>query len=213
MLGESAVPATSALARHLAGGFPRPGESFFRRVANVEPGQALCVGSQDVRARRYWQLAALPPPNGDAAAALDSTLLAVVGQTVDPAAFALTLSGGLDSPALADALCRLHPAANVRALTWVSPGIPVADERSRAEAVAERLGLRQEQLEADDHWPLSGGLATEFETPYRLHFAELWKVPTSGRASKGSQAWSPGRAVTICSDTGEPGHSPTRTCC
>lgn len=86
----------------------------------------------------------------------------------------LSLSGGMDSSAVAVALrAVLGCHTPIDALTFGFDAWPQTDERALAKLTAERLGLRQHCLRADDLDPLHPELArpvcpdTPFQTPYR----------------------------------------------
>ncbi len=157
---------------------PPPGATFFSRIRAVEPGGWLAAEPATVRTGRYWSLESerlgADPDAGAPAAVLD-VLTRVAADHAPPGGAGITLSGGLDSTALAAALVRAGAGAPT-AFSWIAPELPAADESAEIRSVCERLGLELATIRADRHWPLSSpaGLVTEEDSPFRNYYDEIW---------------------------------------
>lgn len=101
----------------------------------------------------------------------------------------MTLSGGLDSTAVAWALRRSRPQAELAAVSWISPELPEADESAAIGEVVSRLRLTPTAVRADLHWSLShaDGFATTVEGPFRNYYEELWQATFEAARSRGLQ--------------------------
>jgi asparagine synthase (glutamine-hydrolysing) len=167
-----------AAARFLGFRFGHTGRSFFRHVRELPPAHRLAVDGEGERRERYWRLA---PPRPAAVPSLEeaaSTFLALLGRSLAleteglaPSRFALSLSGGLDSSALAALL-----PSGVGAFSWTFAETPECDERPQVEAVAAHLGLRVRWVAGDGAEPLGAGFAARFahpSSPYVNPFAAL----------------------------------------
>lgn len=133
-----------ALAAYVAASFEDRVGTGFADVRRLAPGQAMVVDGQRSTLRTYWA----PDPaaelrlNGDAAyeEAFRSALTqAVASRVLGSAPVGVSLSGGLDSSALA---CVASPLASGRlhAYTAVFDADAASDERAWAAAVVKRCG-------------------------------------------------------------------------
>jgi asparagine synthase (glutamine-hydrolysing) len=183
-LGLPASPDLAALTAHLNGQAPPAGHSFLAGVSAVSPGTAVHFEADATRERRYWRLE-VPPTlclgsDSEYAEALRELLAETArDHLVDGAA--VSMSGGLDSTAVAAMLRAAAPAAGLTALHRTAPEIAEADESAFARAAAERLGLRYETVRADRHWPLSSpaGLVTCEDSPLLPPYVEAWEASWS----------------------------------
>lgn len=167
-----------AAARFLGFRFGHTERSFFRHLQELPPAHRLTVEGDSERRVRYWRLhpprpSAAPSPEEAAATfrALLGRSLALETAGTTPSHFALSLSGGLDSSALA----ALAP-AGVRAFSWTFAETPECDERPEVEAVAAHLGLPVRWVTGDGAEPLGDGFAARFAhsgSPYVNPFAAL----------------------------------------
>jgi asparagine synthase (glutamine-hydrolysing) len=168
----------AAAAAFLGFRFVHGGRSFFRDVRRLPPAHLLEVTQAAESVELYWRFRRLPrgPERSREEAAADlladlrrSVARATAG--VDPGEVALSLSGGLDSTAVAAVAPR-----GVRAFTWTFERTPEADERERAEAVARHLGLPLTRVPGDGLHPLCDGFADRFvhlASPFVNPFAAL----------------------------------------
>lgn len=167
-----------AAARFLGFRFGHTERSFFRQVRELPPAHRLTVDAASQRRERYWRLRPPRPaavPSQEEAAA---TFLALLGRSLAreteglaPSRFALSLSGGLDSGALA----ALVP-PGVRAFSWTFAETPECDERPHVEAVAAHLRLPVRWVPGDGAEPLGDDFADRFVhrgSPYLNPFASL----------------------------------------
>ncbi len=161
----------AAVADFLGFRFSHHGESFFRGLEALPPGHLLEVGAEDHRVRRYWRFAARPVAADlapeEAAGELRRALTRAVADEVaglDPARVAVSLSGGLDSTAVA----AVAP-PGVRAFSWTFHETPDADESERVELVARHLGLPLTSVPGDGLHPLAGDFVERFVGPGSPH--------------------------------------------
>ncbi len=172
----------SALVAHVQGDALPPGETFFSSIQAVEPATCVTFGGTAEIRRRYFCLAAQPllelHSDAEYAEAFRDRLREVVADHAEPGPLGLTLSSGLDSTSIAVALSELGRASDVTAITWVTPGLPAADESAGARAVVSRTGLGHLEIPADRHWPLATGMELEppAEGPPLTLFGGLWDV-------------------------------------
>jgi len=157
----------AAAVRFLAFRFSAGGGTFFRGVRELPPGHRLDVAAGRHEVRRYWRFRASPPTPGrspgDAAGELRRALTRAVARDVeglDPSRVAVSLSGGLDSTAVAAVAPR-----GVRAFSWTFEETPEADERERVEAVSRHLGLPVTWVPGDGLHPLTGDFVERFVVP------------------------------------------------
>ncbi len=156
---------------------PPPGATFYATIRAVEPGGWLVAEPDATRSGRYWRLEPerLGTAADVAAPALLESLTRITADHAPAGRAGITLSGGLDSTALAAVLVRSGRRPAV-AFSWISPELPAADEAPEIRSVCERLGLEPATIRADRQWPLSGpaGVATEEDSPFRNYYEEIW---------------------------------------
>lgn len=173
----------ASAARFLGYRFSAWDGSFYRQVRTLPPAHLLEVSSEGHTLERYWRL---PPPQPwgelpDEEIAEDfrrRLTLAVArqsaGSTGSP--LALSLSGGLDSTALAAVAADALPPSGLRAFSWTFDSARSADERARVEAVSRHLGLPVISIQGDGLHPLCDGFVDRFvhpNSPYVNPFAAL----------------------------------------
>jgi asparagine synthase (glutamine-hydrolysing) len=174
-------PDEGGAARFLAFRFGWTDRTFFRAIRELPPGHRLEVTAEDHRIERYWRFRRPSRAGGRPVEALAAELRSLLGDSVAretaslaPERIALSLSGGLDSTAIA----ALAP-PGVRAFSWTFREPALGDERSRVEAVSRHLGIPVEWVEGDGLHPLAGGLDATVErfvsagSPYLNPFAAL----------------------------------------
>lgn len=152
--------------------------SFFRNVRMLPPAHRLAVTRHDESVEQYWRFRRLRqeadrPPEEIADDFLRRLETSVSAQCagLEPQAVAVSLSGGLDSTAVAALAPR-----GVRAFSWTFEATPEADESQRVAAVARRLDLAVHRVPGDGLYPLAGDFADRFvhpSSPYVNPFAAL----------------------------------------
>lgn len=181
LLGHPSVSSEldeGSVARFLGFRFGHTEQSFFRQVRELPPAHRLRVTASEVTVDRYWRFGAasrleLGSPEEITGRFLHRLKLAVARETtgLEPRQVALSLSGGLDSPAIAAVA-----APGVQAISWTFDDDAEADERPRIEAVARHLGLSVKWVKGDRLYPLGDGFAERFvhrSSPYLNPFAAL----------------------------------------
>lgn len=181
-----------ALAAHLAGRTPAPGETFFRGIETVLPGEALIVERERIGRHRYWQPGPRPllrlGSDREYAEACGELMAEVVRSYSGRQVVGVTLSAGLDSSAVAAALGRVAGERERIALCWATPDVPEADESRGAMATALALGMRLEVVRADRAGPLSDprSPAPGLATPLHNLYHEAWATTFERAASAGA---------------------------
>ncbi len=171
-------PDPPAVAAHLQGRFLSPGRSYLRGIAAVPPAHLVVVTAAGILLDRYWNLDPNRPeiPAAASATEVERMLRTVVSDTMSAESTALTLSSGLDTGALALFWRQTYPKADLDAILWATPELPVADESPTAHQVAGELGLRSHDVRADWRWPLSTGKPLGGpDSPYVPYYAEVWE--------------------------------------
>jgi asparagine synthase (glutamine-hydrolysing) len=130
-----------------------PGETFFRGTQTLPAAHSLVFDRNGLRLTRYWRLEPRDPPSHPAEAVRELFVDSVRLRLRSDVPLGTALSGGIDSSAIACAVDHLlrTEAENARPVgdrqqtftVWFDD--PGHDERSYAEAVAERI-------HAQPHW-------------------------------------------------------------
>ncbi|MEP7010471.1 MAG: asparagine synthase-related protein [Acidobacteriota bacterium] len=140
---------------------PEPGRTFYQGVRQLEPGEILIVRDDRARSER---LSRPRPAAGllkrrpeERAEELRHRLdLAVRCRLRSAGRPAVLLSGGLDSAPIAALAQRALPAGDrLRALSWVFPRHPRADESRHLSVLERALNLELHRLPCDDELPLA----------------------------------------------------------
>lgn len=167
-----------SIARFLGFRFGLSERSFFLQVRELPPAHRLRVTADAVHTGRYWRFG--PPPAvatgspEEVGAEFRRRLARAIADEMaglEPPQVGLSLSGGLDSTAIA-ALAPRH----LQAFSWTFDELPEADERLRVEVVSRHLGLPVQPVPGDGLVPLAGDFAERFVTagsPYVNPFAAL----------------------------------------
>ncbi len=188
-LGGATLDPVSAVAQ-IQVRAPLAGATFYSEIRAVAAGGWLVAEPAAMREGRYWSLApGRLEAARDAAAApseLLETLTRIAAEHAPPGGTGITLSGGLDSTALAAALVR-SGSTRPTAISWIAPELPAADESAEIRAVCERLDLELATVRADLSWPLSTavGLATAEDSPFRNYYDEIWDATYAAAAARG----------------------------
>ncbi|HXU43971.1 MAG TPA: asparagine synthase-related protein [Thermoanaerobaculia bacterium] len=193
--GTPALNETS-IARQICGRGPDPGETFYRDFRSIDAGTVLVVERDRLTTRTYWRPETNPclGLSSDAAYAevFRERFVAVVSDYLPSEPWGITLSGGLDSVAIAAAAKRASPALSMIAFSWASPELPEADESRLAAEVCSRLGCRQVTIAADRAWPLRSELRPPRSSPFVLFYSELWEETFRVVRSEGVRVLSSG---------------------
>src|SRR6185295_8389950 len=179
LLPESAAAINeTSIARQICGGVPDPGETFYREVHAVEAGTMWIVGPDRLARRVYWRPEAVPPlrlrSDAEYAEALRDRLISVVGEYLPVEPVGVTLSGGLDSTAVAAAARSRAPARPFTAFSWAAPELPQADESGLAEETCRALDFGQVLIAADPEWTLRHELRLPRSSPLANSYSTLW---------------------------------------
>ena len=169
----------AAVAAHLHGEAPPPGETFHRSISVLAPGGYLLASEGQVRHGTYWQLAQVPalrlPDDAAYAEELWELLVRVVGEYADRAGrMGIALSSGLDSTGLAAALRQAAPDSRLTAFSWTAPELPATDEGPPAQRAARRLGCPIVLIRGDLCWPLRDGIRLSRASPSAPYYSALW---------------------------------------
>jgi asparagine synthase (glutamine-hydrolysing) len=143
---------------------PLPGRTYYRDVRLVPAGYTLEVGAGQARLARYWSWPDAPPERSftderDAEELRALMVDAVRCRLRSAGPVAVTLSGGLDSGAVACVAGFLHAkdgATPIHAYSTVFERFASCDERPYSTACAARFGFPHTCVPADDCWTLSG---------------------------------------------------------
>ncbi len=152
----------STIADHLAGGETEPGSTFFEGVQRLPAGHWLEVGRDGrVQVQRYWDPAAIRLRDGLTAESyaeeFRERFLAAVRARLRARTprFGLTVSGGVDSSAVAAAAHHLSVtqglAIELRAFSNVAQRRR-ADERHYLRELCERYPMPLELTASEDYW-------------------------------------------------------------
>ncbi len=167
----------ASIARFLGFRFGLSERSYFREIRELPPAHRLRVTAGEARVQRYWRF--VPPPAAslspeEITAGFRRRLAQAIADDVaglEPRTIALSLSGGLDSTAIAALAPR-----GVRAFSWTLDDDPAGDERGRIELVSRRLDLPIHWVPGDGLHPLCDDFANRFvdeNSPYLNPFSAL----------------------------------------
>jgi asparagine synthase (glutamine-hydrolysing) len=138
-------------------------QTYYRHVQLLPGGHTLVSEPPRVELRRYWQWPEEPPAPRRASQADVDEFRALFEETVrcrlrSPTPVGLSLSGGLDSGAIASvagALSQRGEVAPIRAYSFVFDEYTVCDERAYSQAASARYQFPHACVPADDCWTLS----------------------------------------------------------
>ena len=185
-------PDEISAARFLGFRFDSNQRTFFRGIRELPAAHRLQATRHGVRVASYWRFA---PPTGEAERSprsITSEFREQLARAVkndlsgcEPSRAALSLSGGLDSTALAAVVPR-----GVQAFSWIFDGLADADERQRVEAVSQHLDLPVHWIPGDGLLPLADDFIERFvdtSSPFLNPFAALKQRLYSRARSNGCQ--------------------------
>ncbi len=165
---------------HLSGRVPAPGETFYRGIFAVEPGGLLTATRERIETEIYWRPEPQPllrlPDEAAYGRAFRDLLLAIIAEYTPAGEVGVTLSGGLDSTAIAAAVREAAPASPLTAISWITPELPEADESAAVSMVCRQLGCRSVTIAADQYRSLNGEptIRSEPASPYFNFYNGLW---------------------------------------
>jgi len=189
--GRPVRPDTTSCVLHLHGHGPLPARTFYQGVSQVPPGCWLVASRSGVEVRSYWSV----DPGRESAAPREAAeelrqLLRQVGRDWgEPDRPAMvSLSGGLDSPSIAAAICRSGGCEGVFAVHHTSPLLETGGESELARRTAAHLGLELLSIDGMRWWPLreAAGPLVGAESPHRVTYSELWSESFRVAAEKGA---------------------------
>jgi len=179
----------AAIIRHLYTTLPEPGQTFYKHISQLKPGEILLVSENEVDSKCYWQMRPRPALKLVSRAEYTKTarriLFEVIGEYRESNPSAITLSSGLDSTCVAAGL--KQSGSDLSAISWCSPGVPEADESGSINAVAGMLGIPVHWIRADQLWPLcnSHGIDSQADSPLRMFYTEGWDATFSSSRKYG----------------------------
>ena len=156
----------------------------YARIARIPPGHFAVFGEHGVRLQRYWSVPVADGPRtiseADAVEEFRDVFARAVADRTRGACIAISLSGGVDSTAVAATLARIKPGAAGAVTAGYERLIEDHEPRFAARAAAW-LGIPWHFVAADDHqlferWddPRCRGLEP-VETPLRVAFIDLMR--------------------------------------
>ena len=166
------------VARFLGFRFGFSEKSFFRGIRELAPAHRLEVTADTATTEAYWRFPHDTEQRRDSDEQVPGEFLSHIRRSMDhhleglaPEQTAISLSGGLDSTALA----AVAP-AGVRAFSWTFDETPDGGERYNIESVSRHLNRPVSWIRGDDSYPLCDGFADQFvheNSPYVNPFAAL----------------------------------------
>ena len=161
---------------------PLSGETFYEDIKAVEPGGSLAVWCGRTRVDRYWHIEPQPllrlGSDAEYADAFRDLLFKIVAEYIPQHPIAITLSGGIDSTAVAAAIRAVAPSTRLVAFSLVAPELPEADEDYYSALVSNYLGISRVTIRGDLYWTLCApdGIKTRLSTPDYGCYTELWEA-------------------------------------
>jgi asparagine synthase (glutamine-hydrolysing) len=154
----------------------------FARISRVAPAHVAVFDESGMRQRRYWNLKAAPaPPRSDAVEQFREVFGRAVADRARGGRVALSLSGGVDSTAVAATLERVRPGVT-SAVTAGYEELVEDDDPRYASLAAAALGIPHHFLRSDryalfERWddPHCRGLEP-VDTPLRAAFIDLMRL-------------------------------------
>ncbi len=188
VLGREAELDRARVAAYFSLENPSPGRTFCPGVRQLLPGEILIVGVDRARSEQLPR----PLPTPGLAAARPEERAEELRRRLDLAVRcrlraigrpAVLLSGGLDSSPIAALAQRALPAGErLRAISWVFPRHPRADESGHLAVLERELGLEMHRLPCDDELPLKdlpswpAHPATPEQNAYRRFHARAYEA-------------------------------------
>lgn len=178
-----------AVAAHINGQVPPAGETFFQDVHALEPGCLLLVDRNGPRVQRYWHIEPKSVlklrSDEEYAEAFREPFFRILAEYSPGCPAGVTLSGGMDSTAVAAGLRQVDPTVPLSALRWIAPELPEADESRESSLVCAALKMHDVRIPADQLWPLksadperpdvSRSSAVSRATPLTGFFVDAWE--------------------------------------
>ncbi len=165
---------------------PRGGQTFFRNIQQLGPGEVLTITPEGVSSRHLDRprpaAISLDANAGERAEELRHRLDRAVRSRLGVGRPAVLLSGGLDSSPIAACARAAEPGRPLAAVSWIFERYPRADEREYLDAMDEHLGLEIARVPCDDAMPLADFAAwpvhpsTPEQNAYRLFHERAYRV-------------------------------------
>ena len=181
------TPEPVAMAAFAALRAPPPGVAYLQGVDEVPAGCVLRIAAQGVQRRiidlRLGQRLLRLPTLDAYAQAWRSVLADATRDALARGSMpGISLSGGIDSAALAAMAAAPGISAAPLAVSWRLPGLAAADESEWINATATACRMRQIGINGERAWPLSGVADwplhpdTPLANPYRLLKQAQWRA-------------------------------------
>jgi asparagine synthase (glutamine-hydrolysing) len=171
LLPTRPAPNPAAVANWLTARPAPEGETLYRGIESMGPGQLLELGAGAAVTWRYWRPRYEEPLQlGDDAltSRIRATLEAAVSRRATPGApLGVLMSGGLDSTSVAG-LAKLAGADEVLACSVVFPAHPEIDESAWIDVMKSEAGISGPRLAAAGRGLLAGG----------LEYLNRWQLPS-----------------------------------
>jgi asparagine synthase (glutamine-hydrolysing) len=171
----------ATISSYLCGVAPDPGRTLFASIRIVPPGCFVRFVPGEAHIVRYWSV---PIPHrglltvADAAASWKPLFARVVEEHLPSSGpVGITLTSGLDSASVAAFGRPILPPAEWRALSWIAPELPTADEDAFQQRAALHLGIPYHPIRADLLWPLRDGPGPHVDRESLLGnpFVSIWR--------------------------------------
>jgi asparagine synthase (glutamine-hydrolysing) len=194
-----------------SGCFARHDETAYRDILRLPPAHTLTIDGKGARLRRYWSLDDVQPiryaSEEDYASHFRNVLRgAVTRQTRSDRPFAIMMSGGLDSTAVASlaATSGNEGATRFTVFSTVFDELKECDERAGIEAVATTHHLKTLYVPSDDAWPLAddGRMLSGYDEPNPAPQYLLWDTALKAIRAEGCRVVLTGDgADAVCSES------------
>ena len=147
----------------------------FRDIHRLPAGHTLSISKRGTTIRRYWQLTA-EPANGNVVARFQQLLTIATNDRLRTSRAGVSMSGGLDSTALAaiaQDLLREDPHSSIHACTNVYDKLFADEERHYSALAANALGIPIVHLPGDRYSLFDSDVATDLKQPEPFLFSPL----------------------------------------
>ena len=148
----------------------------FRDIHRLPGGHTLSISKRGITIRRYWQLTAEAAANGNCVDRFQQLLTTATNDRLRTSRVGVSMSGGLDSPALAaiaQDLLRDNLHSSIHACTNVYDKLFADEERHYSALAANALGIPIVQLPGDRYSLFDSDVATDLKQPEPFLFSPL----------------------------------------
>lgn len=185
------------ICEHLAGLYQDEEKSYYKNIHYLPPAHCLLVTTDSIQKWRYWDInpshrIRYPDDREYAEHFFELLEEAVRCRLRTAGSVAISLSGGLDSTALAAVASNLLPATGLpqerlKSFSYVFDELTICDEREFIQPVADRYQLETTLIPSDDKWTLRN--------------LQDWPVPL-GYVFSDAYAWLPNAVMTEAGKAG-----------